>query len=352
MLRIAAIVIAVIFPTASLATSEVVRSLVVQGRLFHAGSVALEAYPHWDEVVIGPIPAIAGAIKYGKRSGAAFTPAIKVVAIITQDRLAHGLMIAQKAYNAIAAAPSVQLPGKQVILNSSSTAQIYAARCLKQWNVTLDQMTVNMGEEENTGMEEAEIRKAVDEGRAEIAFSWVPFTYLVGTDRGKAKPLDCASVGALDLPTLIVARSDLLDEADLTQLAINKAKIAKFVAEYLGAWSRAVPPSSDAPSSDAIKRLRDEYATETINITADQAKAELKARRPPDLNGQRAAFTASPGSAAALAATLDSIMDFMVSSGTIKAAEKPAGSDLIDGSILEAIAKDPALTAIANGVSH
>jgi hypothetical protein len=47
--------------------------------------------------------------------------------------------------------------------------------------------------------------------------------------------------------------------------------------------------------------------------------------------------------------TLDAIMDFMVSSGTLKAAERPAASQLIDPTILESIAGDAALTAIARG---
>jgi hypothetical protein len=39
----------------------------------------------------------------------------------------------------------------------------------------------------------------------------------------------------------------------------------------------------------------------------------------------------------------------MVSSGTLTAAERPAGADLIDGSILEMIANDAALAAISDG---
>jgi hypothetical protein len=60
-------------------------------------------------------------------------------------------------------------------------------------------------------------------------------------------------------------------------------------------------------------------------------------------------FKVPPGGAAPLAATLDTIMDFMVASGTLKATDRPAAADLLDGSILEVIASDAGLSAIARG---
>jgi hypothetical protein len=85
------------------------------------------------------------------------------------------------------------------------------------------------------------------------------------------------------------------------------------------------------------------------HLNQSEAHAEIEARRPPDLDGQRALFEAPLGGAAPLAITLDQIMDFMIASGTLKAADRPAAADLLDSSILELIAGDAALNAIARG---
>jgi hypothetical protein len=46
---------------------------------------------------------------------------------------------------------------------------------------------------------------------------------------------------------------------------------------------------------------------------------------------------------------MDVIMDFMVSTGTLKPADRPMASDLLDGSILDFIANDPGLATTASG---
>ena len=70
-------------------------------------------------------------------------------------------------------------------------------------------------------------------------------------------------------------------------------------------------------------------------------------------------FKPTAAGSAPLAATLDTIMDFMVESGMLKAAEPPAlepsapkrpvAADLLDPSILELITDDVQLSAIAHG---
>lgn len=328
-----------------LAGSYFVRSFKLGGPYFHAGSLAVESYPHWQMVPMGPVPTVLGALKYGKRTGELFAPALKIVAIVSQDAPAYGLMIAKTAYDEIAADPAGKLPGRKLMLTrypippmQSSTSQMYAERCLSAWNLRLDQMQV-------IGGEQAEIRKAVADREVDIGFVWSPFTYLTQTDYAKAKMLACQDMTAFEMPYFVVVRADLLSELDPMRAAANRKRIADYVARILGAWASA----ANKPG-DAAKRLVKTYAEDSIKVTEPEARAELAARRPPDLEGQQTAFRASAdGGAAPVATTLDGIMDFMIRTGTLVAADKPAAADLIDASILEMIAGEPALTAIANG---
>lgn len=323
--------------TSCLATSEVIRSFELGNRLYNAGSVAVAAYPHWGSVVVGPIPAVLAAVTLGESGAGHIQPAVKIVAIVSQDRLAHALMISESRYGDVASDPANALPNQKAMLKVASTAQMFAEKCLAGWNVKLDQMIVVDGEQ-------AEIRHAFSDRKIDIGFVWTSFTYLAANDTAHAKALPCLNIDGFDMPSFIVTRTDLLSEPDPARLSKNRKSVARFVAEHLGAWEKA-----KADPLDAAKRLRAEYTREDIKVTDAQAQAELEARRPPDLDGQRLAFTAPAGAGAPLAATLDGIIDFMISSGTIKAADKPAVSDLLDGSILEVIANDPELTAIARG---
>jgi ABC-type nitrate/sulfonate/bicarbonate transport system substrate-binding protein len=133
-----------------------------------------------------------------------------------------------------------------------------------------------------------------------------------------------------------------LNETDPARLSGNRNRIASFVAKALGAWIAA-----KKNPANAAKQLVKTYSDQGIKVTEAQATRELEARKPPDLVGQRAIFKAPEGGIAPLAATLDTIIDFMVESGTLKASEKPAGADLLDASILELIANDPGLSATA-----
>jgi ABC-type nitrate/sulfonate/bicarbonate transport system substrate-binding protein len=271
------------------------------------------------------------------KSAARIEPAIRVVAVVSADSTAHSLVIAQTEYDFIAVDPAARLPGRKLLLTPSSTAQMFVQRCLAGWNLKLDQMSV-------IKREQAEIRRSLVEKAASVAVVWTPFNYLAENDAAKAKSLACPDLGSFDVPALVVARADLLNETDPGRLAANRKRIATFVAKALGAWAEA-----KQKPVDAAKRLVKTYADETIKVTEAQARAELEARHPPDLEGQRAAFKPSAGGIAPLAATLDSIIDFMVESGTLKRPDKPTGADLLDPSILEFIANDPALSAMARG---
>jgi ABC-type nitrate/sulfonate/bicarbonate transport system substrate-binding protein len=323
--------------SSSFATSEVIRSFDLGDRLYHAGSVAVAAYPHWGSVVIGPIPAVLGALNSSATVAGHLNPASKIVAIVSQDRLAHALMISESRYGDVASDPATTLPNQKAMLKVASTAQLFAEKCLAGWNVGLNQMTIVDGEQ-------AEIRHAFSDKKIDFGFVWTSFTYLAANDAAHAKALPCLNIDSFDMPSFIVTRSDLLNEPDPVRLAANRKIVARLVAQHLGAWAKA-----KMNPQDAAKRLRAEYTREDIKVTDAQALAELEARRPPDLDGQRLAFTAPAGAPAPLAATLDGIIDFMVASGTIKAADKPAGSELMDGSILELIAGDPELGAVARG---
>ncbi|MDA9535870.1 hypothetical protein ACM41_06210 [Bradyrhizobium sp. CCBAU 21362] len=339
-------------PLPCLAGSYFIRSFELGGPYFHAGSLAVEAYPHWRMVPMGPVPTVLGALKYGTRTGGVFAPALKIVAIVSQDAPAYGLMIAKTAYDEIAADPAGRLPGQKLMLTrypippmesstlskQSSTAQMYAERCLHAWNLSLDQVKVINGEQE-------EIRNAVADRKVDIGFVWSPFTYLTQTDQAKAKILACQDMTAFEMPYFVAVRADLLTEPDPVRAVANRKRIADYVARMLGAWASA----SNKPA-EAAKRLVKTYAEDNIKVTEPEAQAELAARRPPDLEGQQTAFRVPAGGGAApVAATLEGIMDFMVHTGTLAAADRPAAADLIDASILEMIAREPALTAIAKG---
>ena len=348
--------------TGAIAASEVVNSFNVGGPYYHSSSVALDAYPHWQAVVMGPIPAVIGAVRFSIGGQEHVNPAIKIVAIVSEDNfidrrsgaLAHqytlSLMIADKDYNRISANPTSTLIGQKILVTTNSLDEMYEQRCLAGWNITLVRSQLIAGDQ-------GEIRTALRlyaagsshyDGitPAGIAFLWAPFTYLAENDPAKAKTLPCPKpqLTNFEAPAFIVARAELLDEPDPTRLAANRKQIATFVAKYLGAWEKA-----KANPNDAAKRLVQAYFGEGIRVSLAQAQSELKARRPPDLAGQLTAVTSHPGAAAPLAASMDTIMDFMVSTATLKTSERPVAGDLIDSSILEYINNDAALKAIAAG---
>jgi ABC-type nitrate/sulfonate/bicarbonate transport system substrate-binding protein len=334
-----AILLNLCLSTSCFAGSYFVRSFELGGPYFHAGRLAVESYPHWRMVPMGPVPTVLGALKYGTRTSGVFAPALKIVAIVSQDAPAYGLMIAKTAYDDIAADPAGKLPGQRLMLTQSSTAQLYAESCLSAWNLRLDQVQVIDGEQEA-------IRNAVADRKVDIGFVWSPFTFLTQTDQAKAKMLACQDMAAFDMPYFVVVRADLLTEPDPLRAAANRKRIADYVARLLGAWASA----ANKPA-DAAKRLVKTYAEDNVKVTEAEARAELAARRPPDLDGQRIAFRTPAVGAAPLAVTLDGIMDFMVRTGTLAVADRPAAAGLIDGSILEMISGDPALTATANGTA-
>jgi ABC-type nitrate/sulfonate/bicarbonate transport system substrate-binding protein len=326
-----------IYSTSCFATNHVILSFDLGGPYYPAGSIALEAYPHWRQTFIGPIPTVMGAIKYGVRTGARIDPAMKIVAVMSADTPAHALMIATSAYGDIASDPATKLPGRKLLLTPSSTAQMFAQRCLAGWNVRLDQMTVEKGEQ-------AEIRELLKANKAEVAVLWTPFVHLSEVDSEKAKVLPCPNLGNFDVPSFIVARADLLNDPDPMQP--KRKQVAAFVAKALGAWALAAKKPDDA-ARRLVATYREEIKDPKYLLTEAEAHAEIEARRPPDLDGQQALFKAPAGGAAPLATTLNTIMDFMVASGTLKAADRPAAADLLDPSILELITADPSLNAIA-----
>ena len=214
-------------------------------------------------------------------------------------------------------------------------------------NLTLDKMTV-------VNAEEAVIRHGLRDKDANVAFVWSSFTYLAENDPAKAKALDCPNGVDVESPTFIVARTDLLNETDPTRLNANRRQIGTYVANFLGAWVKskldnATPKSvlditvaQSAPDDlakskpdVAAKKLVATYAAEGIKVTDVQARTELDARRPPDLADQLVKFTPVAGGVAPLATSLDVIIDFMVASGSLKAADRPAASTLLDRSILD-----------------
>jgi len=250
----------------------------------------------------------------------------------------HALLIAQSDYDRISANPVTTLPGQKVLLTPASTAQMYAEYCFAGWNITLDRMTIIKRNQQE------EIRKALEDKTANIAIAWSPFTYLAETGPAKAKILPCSNMPNIQVPTFIVARSDLLTEPDAGRLASNRQEIGAFVANYLGAWSAA----KNKPQ-DAAKRLVKTYADEGIHVSESQARTELSARQLPNLADQRIALAAPTGGVTPLTSNLDVIMNFMIRSGTLKSEERPAASDLIDPSILNFIDADAPLKARAEG---
>ena len=332
------------YPLTCFATNHVILSFDLGGPYYPAGSIALWAYPHWRQTFIGPIPTVIGAIKYGTRTGATFAPAMKIVAVMSADASAHGLMIAKTAYDEIAADPATKLPGRKLLLTPSSTAQMFVERCLAGWNLQLGQMTVVKGEQApiRDGLN-PEIANPV---LAELAVLWTPFVHLSEVDPDKAKALACPNLGNLDVPSFIVARADLLSDPDVSK----RKQVAAFVAKALGAWALAAKKPDDA-AKRLIATYREEIKDPRYLLNQDQAHAEIESRRPPDLDGQRALFKAPAAGPAPLAATMDTIMDFMAASGTLKAADRPAAANLLDGSILELISNDGGLKAIADGES-
>lgn len=325
----------IIIGDSSIAGSEAVNSLNLGGPYFHAGSQAVEAYPHWERSFLGPIPTVIGATRYATLG--TNQPALKIIAIISQDATAHSLLIAENEHNAIAADPKGKLPGQKGLLTRASSAEMFAAKCLDGWRTRLDQLNI-------IPAEQAEIRTAFAEKAANVAFAWTPFVGLIEKDSAKGKPLQCLNMQDFDAPAFIVARADLLEDTNPTTLANNRAKLAEFVAKALGAWAKA-----ESNPREAAERLIRSYEEEDIIITRAQAEAELNARRPPDLEGQRLAFKAPTGDVAPLAKTMDKFMDFMISTGTLKASMRPTASSLIEPSILELIANTPDLAAKAKG---
>ena len=92
-----------------------------------------------------------------------------------------------------------------------------------------------------------------------------------------------------------------------------------------------------------------EIRPEAVRGADGALRWELEARQPPNLADQLAKFAPVAGGVAPLAVSLDVIIDFMVASGSLKAADRPATSALLDRSILEFIAQDTELGPMARG---
>jgi hypothetical protein len=336
-LRTTLVFIIQLYSATAFAENEIVNSFDIGVSPYPAGSIAIEAYPNWELVVLGPIPTILGAMKYGVQTSSGIAPALKVVAIVSEDVSAHALVVSQDRYDRIAADPAKSLPNEKLLLIPNSTGQLFAERCLAGWNINFGQMGLVKDEQ-------AKIIKALIDKTANVAVVWTPYSYLAAISAA-AKILPCPDVANLEIPAFIVARADLLSETDAGRLAANRKRIANFVAKALGKWAGA-----KANPAEAVQRLVKTYADQLIKVTDEQARAELEARRPPDFDAQRVAFKAPVGGGdPPLAMTLKKIIDFMVSTKTLSAVEKPNGNDLLDSSILEFIANDPTLAATARG---
>ena len=325
------------FVGSSYASNAIIDSFKLGNPRFPAGIIALEAYPHWKVVVIGPIPTVIGAVKFSQHGSSATAPALKIVAIITDDSAVHPLMIANRDYNEISSDPSNKLRGEKLLMTPKSTAQEYAQECLTTFGLQISDMIV-------LPQEQWQIRNSLASQLASVAVVWPPYLHLAQNEAGQAKTLACASAPNFKVQTFVVTRAELLDETNQTQLDANRKAIAEVVAKALRAWSL-----SKTNLAEAARRLKRTYAEENIIVTEAQAAAELETRRPPDLEGQRALFKATAGGSAPLAKTLEPIIDFMVATGTLQPSQKPRASDLLDPSILELIANTPELAAIAHG---
>ena len=135
-----------------------------------------------------------------------------------------------------------------------------------------------------------------------------------------------------------------MNETDPQRLQANRRQIGSYVARCHGAWAMA-----KSKPDDAAKKLVATYAAEGIKVTDVQTRAELEVRQPPSLADQLVKFASVAGGVAPLATSLDVITDFMVASGSLKAADKPVASTLLDRSILDFISQDAELGPIARG---
>lgn len=188
--------------------------------------------------------------------------------------------------------------------------------------------------------------QALIANKADAAVLWTPFVHLTEIDSEKAKVLSCPSLGGLNVPSFIVARADLLNDPDPAQP--ERKQVAAFVAKALGAWAQAAKKPDEA-AKRLVATYREEIRDPKYLLTEPEAHAEIEARRPPDLDGQRTLFKAPVGGAAPLVTTLDRIMDFMIVSQTLDVVDRPSAAALLDSSIIELIANDPELNAIARG---
>jgi hypothetical protein len=261
-----------------------------------------------------------------------------VIGLALSDWSATQLMAHPAVFQEMTNDPAQVLSTQVIAATSSSQSELRLRYCLLENSISVEETKTEMRNQKSAA-------KELEEGSARLAVLWRNFDRSAASGKLKAKAFECGSPPEGGLPTLFVSRSDLLAETEALRLEMNRQLLAKEVASHLGRWEAA---KRDLPAE--AKKLVKWYKDQGLKVTIEEATQELIQRQPPTFDEQFKLFTPDPTHAKApVVKTLDEILEFMVETGAIKPEEKPDTSLMIDASVLQTIANDPELLAIAKG---
>lgn len=328
-LSCAAILLAFLVP--NLAIGQYVAS-PEQG--YPASSLSLNTLEgkEWESAIVNPLSAL-----YANRKTRLNNRLIKpfVIAIARNEATSTRFVLTKKKYDAAKANPEA-LKGIEVAVTASSTAHLRLFECLDHHKLGASDADIKFDGQASSSSN-------LSAGKIDAAVLWRPFDRLAEDGKSKAKELTCGEDPDMLMPALWVARSDLLQEPEDARRLNNLRDIAVEVAKALGEWEQI----RRMPESQA-KKLIEWYKARGATISMAEALQEIDERQPPSFDEQLTLFH-SPRQDPSVAAILDRLSDYLVSSGVLRLDEKPDTDALVHGSVLEFISTDPSLAAVARG---
>ena len=286
----------------------------------------------WDKAILNPF-----AILYASRKSVYNMEPIRplAIAIARRENSSVRFLLSKKTFDKVTKDPSA-LVGLQVLATGSSASHMHLLECLAYYELKPEQMEIGFANQ-TTSM------ATLDSGKTEAAVLWRSFDRRAEDGKSKAKELKCGGEPSLLMPALWVTRSDLLLEPEDGRRQKNLRELALRVATELGKWEqiRRVPEPQ-------AKKLIEWYRARGVTIEMAEALQEIDERRPPSFDEQLTLFH-SPRQDPSVAAILDQLSDYLVSSGALRLDEKPDADTVVDGSVLDYISADPSLAAVARG---
>ncbi|UHL63316.1 ABC transporter substrate-binding protein [Paralcaligenes sp. KSB-10] len=283
---------------------------------FPAGAPQIAASRSWDVGIVGSVPAVLGAVRFG----------LHTIALAEDQSAVNALYVhGPNSDNYIKNPASIK--GKTIYLTGNSTVDLAARYCLKKFGLKKGDVTIR-------SMDQAQIVSAMSSGSVEIGALWAPNTYTVEEKAG-AKLLCSGKDAGVLIPGNVVVRAEWGNA--------HPQRVAAFLAVYLRAqrWL-------EANRKDALALMKKYYATGGVSISEAAMNKEFDRRPTFDLSQQLALF--KRGSQASRVDTnMNTIASFSKEVGALRADEPlPDPKTYITDKYLKLVNDNPKLKSFAD----